>query len=84
MVTDWVIALRETGTRRVVLVTEDVEEIDAADPSWEQDVHITPCHLDGGEYRFGVHECERTCSCHPEIRHRDQGRTLVIHSERVN
>lgn len=80
---DWVIALRETGTRRVVLVTSDVEKIDAADPTWEQDVHIVPGRMENGEYRF-QHQCERTCYCHPEIRHRDHGRTLVIHSERVN
>ena len=79
----WLIALRETGTRRVVLAQGGME-IDADDPAFERDVHVTPAYMDGDEYRFGVHDFERTCYCHPEIRHRDNGRTLVIHSERVN
>ena len=81
---EWVIALRETVGRRVVLVTGDMEEIQADDPTFESDVHFTPGYLEGGEYRFGVHDFERTCCCHPEIRHRNLGRTLVIHRERVN
>jgi hypothetical protein len=83
-VSEWAIALRKSGSRRIVLVTGDMEEIDPDDPHFERDVHVVPCYPDGSEYRFGVHDFERTCYCHPEIRHRDYGRTLVIHSERVN
>ena len=79
----WVICLLEAGSGRRVLVTEGME-IDADDPAYEQDVHIVPCYFDGQKYRFGVHEFERTCDCHPEIQAKAHGRTLVVHSERVN
>lgn len=81
---NWAIALRKSGTREIVLVTEDLEEVRNEDPAYERDVHIVPCLLEGGEHMFGVHELERTCCCHPEIRHNDNGRTRVIHSEIVN
>ncbi len=79
----WVICLLEAGSGRPVLVSEGME-IDADDPAYERDVHIVPCRLEGDEHVFGVHELERACCCHPEIRHKDNGRTQVIHSEKVN
>ena len=82
---EWAIALRKSDTRQIMLVTGDIEGIDADDPAFERDVHFVPVYPDCSEYRFGVHDFERTCYCHPEIRPQENGgRTLVIHSERVN
>lgn len=77
----WAIALREVGTGKVILMTADMED----NPDvYEKDAHVVPCRLKEGGYDFGVHDCERTCYCHPEIRKNCNRTFLVIHSERVN
>lgn len=79
----WVICLVEAGSGRRVLVTEGME-IDADDPAYEREVHIVPCHHIDGIFSFGAHCCTRSCYCHPEIQERGRGRTLIVHSARVN
>lgn len=81
--TSWVICLLEAGSGRRVLVTEGME-IEADDPTYERDVHILPWHNPDGIFPFGAHVFDRTCYCRPEIQERGRGRTLIVHSARVN
>ena len=85
----WAVALKHTNTGAIELVTEGMR-VDADDPRYENEVHIAPVKETGDKDfaytfgHFGHHEFTRQCSCHPRIENRVGGRTLVIHSERVN
>lgn len=63
------------------------KRIDANDPIYADDIHLVPVKEDTGDpdtLDFGIHEFSELCFCHPQRQESVFGRTMIIHSERVN
>jgi hypothetical protein len=57
------------------------ESVDEDDTRYDRDIHLVPCPT--GSFIAGVHDMDRKCACHVEIKEAGV-RTLVIHNARVN
>ena len=79
----WITALTERKSGRHVLIPPGAR-IDADDEEYDEDAHIIPVKDAKSYLLLGVHEFSRNCYCGPEVRNQVYGKTLVIHTERVN
>lgn len=80
----WVVCIENLEEKKFQCVDREMlDTFDPDDPRYGADVHVVPVKKDAGDLSFGVHEFTRECACHPAVQPND-GRTLVIHSEKVN